>query len=92
MSEKYLYGELPAEVEPAAGAKGVLLRTFEGAMVFRVYRDHEHFTDYEIRHDDLRITIDTDELAAFYKVGGRDILDHSPQVLGLKSLTGRDHE
>ena len=53
--------------------------------MFRVYRDREHFTDHEIRHDDLSITIDADALAAFYKVGERRILDHSPQVLGLKN-------
>lgn len=86
MTDKYLYGELPAEVESAAGVKGVLLRTLGGGMVFRVYHDRDRFTDYEIRHDDLSVTIDTDELAAFYKVGERDILDHSPQVLGLKKI------
>lgn len=57
----------------------------DGALVFRVYYDRERFTDYEIRHDDLSVTIDTDALASFYKVGERDILDHSPQVLGLKN-------
>ena len=86
MTDKYLYGELPAEVESAAGVNGVIVRTLDGTMVFRVYHDREHFTDYEIRHDDLSVTIDTDELAAFYKVGERDILDHSPQVLGLKKI------
>jgi hypothetical protein len=88
MSGKYLYGELPAEVESAAGVKGVLIRTFDGAVTFRVYHDREHFTDYEVRHDDLSVTIDAEELAAFYKVGERDILDHSPQVLGLKKIEG----
>ena len=72
MSDKYLYGELPAEVESAARAKGVLIRTLEGAVAFCVYHDRERFTDYEIRHDDLGVTIDTDALAAFYRVGERD--------------------
>lgn len=89
MSDQYLYGELPAEVESAAGAKGVILRALGDAMVFRVYHDHEHFTDYELRHDDLHVTIATDELAAFYKVGERDILDHSPQVLGLRKIENK---
>lgn len=66
------------------GRQGNIIRTFDGAMMFRVYHDHEHFTDYEIRHDDLSVTIDKDALAAFYKVGESYILDHSPQVLGLK--------
>ena len=90
MSEdKFLYGQLPAEVRSAAGVKGVLIRTVDGAMVFRVYDGPERFTDYELRHDDLSVTIDADELAAFYKVGERNILDHGPQVLGLRKINER---
>ena len=85
--DKYLYGGLPAEVKSAAGVKGVLIRTLEGAMVFRVYYDRGHFTDCEIRHDDLSVIIDTDALAAFYRIEGRDVLDHSPEVLGLEKLS-----
>lgn len=29
-------------------------------------------------YGDLSVTIDADELAAFYRVGERDILDHDP--------------
>ena len=83
----YLYGDKVAETRPAAGAKGVLIRTLDGAVMFRVYHDRERFTDYEIRHDELSVTIDADALAAFYTVGGRDVLDHSPEVLGLKKLS-----
>lgn len=83
--KKFLYGGKRAEVRPAAGTKGVLIRTLGGVVMFRVYHDRERFTDYEIGHDDLSVTIDTDELAAFYTVGERNILDHSPQVLGLKN-------
>ena len=90
MNDEYLYGQVPAEVRSAAGVKGVLIRTLDGALVFRVYHDREHFTDYEIRHDDLSVTIDTDALASFYKVGERDILDHSPQVLGLKKVENNE--
>jgi len=89
MTDKYLYGALPAEVESAAGVKGVIVRTLDGTMVFRIYNDRECFTDYEIRNDDLSVTIDTDELAAFYQIGERHILDHGPQVLGLKKI-GRE--
>lgn len=84
--ENYIYSGQPAETEPAAGVKGLLIRSFEGAITFRVYHDHQRFTDYEIRHDDLNVTIDEDELAAFYKVGVLNILDHSPQVLGLERI------
>lgn len=95
MKDKYLYGGQPAEVEPAAGVEGTIIRTFDGAMMFRVHHDGEHLTDYEIRHDDLSVTIDKDALAAFYKAcprvdgdGEHKILDHSPQVLGLKKDNG----
>lgn len=82
MKDKYFYGGQPGEVEPAAGIKGPIIRTFDGAMMFRVYHDREPFMDYEIRHDDLSVTIDNDALAAFYEVGDSYILDHSPQVWG----------
>ncbi|MBI3918440.1 MAG: hypothetical protein HY322_15705 [Betaproteobacteria bacterium] len=88
-SEIYLYGGKPAEVKPAAGVEGVIIRTLDGALAFRVYHDREQFTDYQIRHDDLSVTIDVDALASFYKVGERDILDHSPQVLGLKKIESK---
>ena len=86
MNETHLYGSMPASVEPAAGRKGIIIRTLDGTLLFRVYHDRERFTDYEIRHDDLSVTINADALAVFYKVGERDILDHSPEVLGLKKI------
>jgi len=86
MKQNYLYGGKSAEIKPAAATKGILIRSPDGSMIFRVYHDHEQFTDYEIRHDDLSVTIDVDELAAFYKVGADNILDHSPEVLGLKKI------
>ncbi len=88
MSDKYLYGKMPAEAEPADGVKGVLIRARDGTMMFRVYHDNKGFTDYEIRHDDLSVTIDNDALAAFYSIGERNILDHSPRVLGLEKVDG----
>ncbi len=88
MSGKYLYGKTLAEVRPADGIKGVLIRAPDGALMFRVYHDRKRFTDYDIRHDDLSVTIDKDALAAFYEVGEDYILDHSPQVLDLKKIDG----
>ncbi len=37
MTDKYLYGELPAEVESAPRGKDLIVRTLDGTMVFRVY-------------------------------------------------------
>lgn len=75
-----------AEAESAAGVKGVLIRMVDGAFAFRVYHDKGDFSDYSIRHDELSVTIDSDELAAFYKMSEHCILDHSPQVLGLMAV------
>jgi hypothetical protein len=88
----YLYGGKAAQVTPAAGVRGILIRTFGGKIAFRVYTGDGEFIDYDIRHDDLSVTIDDDELAAFYRVDGHDILDHSPQVLGLKEAPAGDKE
>jgi hypothetical protein len=82
----YLYAVQPTEVRSASGARGVLIRTVDGEILFRVYHDCGHFTDYEIRHDDLSVTINADELAAFYKVGERDMLEQGPHVLGLRKF------
>lgn len=88
-STTYLYDNEPAEVKSANGARGVLIRTLGGVMVFRIYHDNERFTDYEIRHDELSVTIDSDAIASFYRVGNDNILDHSPEVLGLKEIASR---
>jgi len=83
----YWYGNKAATVTPANGVKGIIIRTVNGGYSFRVYHDDQHnFTDYDIRHDNLTVTIDVDELAAFYEAGERYVLDHSPEVLGLKEV------
>lgn len=55
--------------------------------VFRVYDAQYNFTDYDIKHCDMRIKI-IDADAHFYEgtINGRDIcdLDHSPLTLGIK--------
>ena len=79
------YGALAATVSPAAGVTGFILKRMDGSFFFRVYGTSGDFTDYDIRHDDLEVTISPDALASFYQVGDRLLLDHSPEVLGLKS-------
>ena len=98
MSDRYLYGKTPAEVEPADGVNGVLIRTLDGAFMFRVYHDRKRFTDYEIRHDDLNVTIDKDALAAFYEglSARRCRSGHTDAVLAVRAganpLPGRPAE
>ena len=78
------YGASAAAVSPAAGVTGFLLKRMDGSFFFRVYGMGDGFTDYDIRHDDLEVTIAPDALASFYQIGDRRLLDHSPEVLGLE--------
>jgi hypothetical protein len=69
-------------IKNAVGTRGFILDTI-GGYVFRVYHDKGGFTDYDLRHGDLEVTI-VDEDAYFYpndKEGGT--LDYSPQTQGL---------
>lgn len=88
MTGIYRYGNNRAEEEPASGVSGVLCRDSNGNYFFRVYHSDNAFTDYELRHDDLPVVIDQDALASFYRLDDHNVLDHSPQVLGLQ----RDEE
>jgi len=71
----------------ANGVTGCLLPMFgEQTWVFRVYNEDGTFTDYDIHHSDLSVTI-TDEDAYFYeRASGEPYLDHSPATLG-KEIT-----
>ncbi len=84
MSDKFIYGEKVADVTSAENVKGILIRS-GSIYYFRVYQNDGEFTDYNINHDDLSITIDADALASFYTDGENFALDHSPNVLGLKT-------
>ena len=83
MSEKYRYGKSIAEVTDASGVSGVLTKEADGDYFLRVYHHDKTFTDYDLNHDDLSITIDRDALASFYDLGDRKVIDHSPEVMGL---------
>jgi len=82
------------KIKNAGGTEGMLLRGMDGKSYFRVYdknEDGEHikppsFTDYDILHHDLAVTIDRDFEAAFYYPadGSAPFLDHVPETLGLK--------
>ena len=70
-------------ITPANGVTGHLLRSGYD-VVFRVYGANHQFTDYDLTHSDLCVTI-TDEDAAFYSEPKSDRLDHSPATLGVKN-------
>jgi hypothetical protein len=81
----FQYGNQVAQVTDAKGLSGLLCRSIDGHYFLRVDTE-TGYIDYEIRHDDLQIKIE-DDLAACYETEGNYILDHSPQVLGLKPVT-----
>ena len=69
------------KIKPANGTTGHLIWN-EYEMWFRVY-DGTTFTDYDLTHSDLCVTI-SDEDSAFYSEPNSDRLDHSPETLGIK--------
>ncbi|MGE0823035.1 MAG: hypothetical protein AB7G75_09270 [Candidatus Binatia bacterium] len=86
-TEKYRYGKTVAEVTNAGGVRGFLLYSaIDESFFFRAYHENGEFTDYDIRHHDLEVTIAPDALASFYKFNEHLILDHSPEVLGLEKV------
>ena len=81
-----LYGGRETAVTDAGGVEGMLLRSMDGSYFFRIYHADKTFADYRLRHNDLSITIEEDELASFYLLEDENILDHSPEVLGLEII------
>ena len=65
----------------ADGIEGVLIWCADGQYRFRVYTDTFEFTDYDLLHSDLAVTI-TDRDATFYSDDKGNRLDHSPATLG----------
>ena len=67
----------------ANGVQGQLIWCSDGVYRFRVYTDDFEFTDYDLLHSDLSVTI-TDPDATFYSDHNGDRLDHNPETLGIK--------
>jgi len=84
MKNTYIYNGKSSDVKSAAGVSGILIRLKNGRYAFRVYEKDHSYTDYQLNHDDLPVTIDTDALASFYSQGDSHALDHSPEVFSLK--------
>ncbi len=73
------------KIKSANGISGQLLKTFDSKgfnYFFRVYHSDGTFTDYDLAHSDLSITIN-DEDAFFYEGNESNLLDHSPKTLGI---------
>ena len=68
----------------ANGIEGHLIYTAMGKYMFRVYDLDNNFVDYDLAHSDLGVII-KDADAYFYRDGTRNVLDHSPETLGIKN-------
>ena len=72
------------QVESADGREGYLIWCGGDRYVFRIYTDTPHeFTDYDLRHSDMRIRIIESD-AFFYTDEKSACIDHSPETLGIK--------
>ena len=67
----------------AKGLRGHIIDSFDGNYYFRVYDADHNFTDYDLRHTDMRIRI-IDSDAFFYSDEQGDSIDHAPATLGIK--------
>lgn len=73
------------KVKYADGVTGQLLYIHgTNKYVFRIYQPDHTFTDYDIYHCDLTITINDADAFFYEHEDGRMILDHSPATLGLE--------
>ena len=63
----------------AKGTRGFILRTLAG-YVFRVYDDIGGFTDYDIHHYDLEVTIEEDDAVFYTTDGGVNSLDYRQET------------
>jgi hypothetical protein len=86
MTGRVIYGNREALETKANGVEGVLCRSLGGRYFFRVATANGEFTDYQLLHDDLKITISSDQLASFYTRSDANFLDHGSSVLKLKSV------
>jgi hypothetical protein len=67
-------------IKSAKGLKG-LLCVSTGFTFLRVTNEDNTYTDYDIIHSDMNITIDDDD-AHIYKNGDQYYIDYSPETLG----------
>lgn len=86
MTGRVIYGNREALETTASGVEGILCRSLGDRYFFRVTVANGEFTDYELLHDDLKITISPDALASFYTRDDASFLDHQSSVLNLKSI------
>lgn len=69
--------------KPAHGTTGVLIPMFGGEKwMFRVYAEDGSFTDHDILHSDMQVTINDPDAYFYVNDQGEPYVDHSPATLG----------
>lgn len=73
------------KIKSAKGVRGHLLWSGNDYF-FRVYDkdDRSRFTDYDLVHSDLEITIEEEDSCLYEHEDGENTLDHSPETLGIE--------
>lgn len=66
----------------AIGERGVLIRTFDDRVMFRVYDREHNFVDYEITNHDCEVVI-IDPSAALIRNDAGDFLDYTEEAMGI---------
>jgi hypothetical protein len=76
------------KIKDANGVQGVLLNPYhpDGKWVFRTYNDDGTFSDYDLCHSDLCVTINDFDATLYEDVDGFNRLDHSPEALGIREF------
>jgi hypothetical protein len=71
------------KIQSADGVEGILIWCGGDRYVFRIYTNAPNeFTDYDLRHSDMRVRI-VDSDAFFYTDEQGSCIDHSPTTLGV---------
>lgn len=70
----------------AQGIKGYILyspfKQSGGGYFFRIYRDDGHFTDYDIRSEEIEVELKGDWISLYESEDGENYLDWSSKALG----------
>ena len=78
------------KIKSAEGTRGFLLYAMNNVYVFRVYNEDHTFTDYDLIHSDLEVTINGDD-ATFYEFeDGTAALDHSYEMSNIEEGVDRN--
>jgi hypothetical protein len=72
---------MKTNIKNADGTTGVLIWV-GNTFMFRVYNPDLTFTDYDIRHYDLQVTIDDGDAYLYQNDKGENYLDYSNKTLG----------